>query len=49
AASALGMSRVAARRYLEHLADDGVAVREARYGTRGRPETQYRWNLRPPR
>lgn len=49
AANALGMSRVAARRYLEHLADDGVAVREARYGTRGRPETQYRWNLRPPR
>ena len=39
----LGMSRVAARRYLEHLADDGSAVREPRYGTGGRPETTYRW------
>ncbi|KHK98703.1 chemotaxis protein CheY [Microbacterium mangrovi] len=43
AASALGMSRVAARRYLEHLAESGRAVRAPRYGTPGRPETEYRW------
>lgn len=39
----LGMSRVAARRYLEHLADAGRAERAPRYGTPGRPETEYRW------
>jgi response regulator of citrate/malate metabolism len=43
AAGLLGMSRVAARRYLEHLAEDGRADRSARYGTPGRPETEYRW------
>jgi response regulator of citrate/malate metabolism len=43
AAEHLGMSRVAVRRYLEHLAAEGVVVRGARYGTRGRPETEYRW------
>ncbi len=43
AADALGMSRVAARRYLEHLADAGRVERSPRYGTRGRPETEYRW------
>jgi response regulator of citrate/malate metabolism len=43
AATALGMSRVAARRYLEHLADDGRVVRSPRYGSPGRPETEYRW------
>lgn len=43
AADALGMSRVAARRYLEHLADAGRVERSPRYGTRGRPETDYRW------
>lgn len=42
-AEALGMSRVAARRYLEHLADAGRAERAQRYGTPGRPETEYRW------
>ena len=42
-ASLLGMSRVAARRYLEHLADVGRVVRSPRYGTPGRPETEYRW------
>lgn len=40
----LGMSRVAARRYLEHLAAEGTLTRSARYGARGRPETEYRWN-----
>ncbi|WP_435744249.1 response regulator [Microbacterium sp. PMB16] len=44
AAERLGMSRVAVRRYLEHLTAEGVIVRSARYGTRGRPETEYRWN-----
>lgn len=43
AAERLGMSRVAVRRYLEHLAGTGVIVRTARYGARGRPETEYRW------
>lgn len=40
--TALGLSRVTARRYLEHLADAGVAERSPRYGTRGRPELEYR-------
>lgn len=43
AASQLGMSRVAARRYLEYLADAGRLTREPRYGAPGRPETEYRW------
>ncbi|MCZ4066986.1 response regulator [Microbacterium sp. H37-C3] len=43
AAEALGMSRVAARRYLEHLADAGRAERTQRYGAPGRPEAEYRW------
>lgn len=43
AAQALGMSRVAARRYLEHLADAGRAERAQRYGAPGRPEAEYRW------
>lgn len=36
AADMLGMSRVAARRYLEHLADAGRLVRAPRYGGRDR-------------
>lgn len=47
AAEQLGMSRVAVRRYLEHLVADGVITRGARYGTRGRPETEYSWNRSP--
>ncbi|WP_426324671.1 response regulator [Microbacterium sp. E-13] len=43
AAERLGMSRVAARRYLEHLATEGRVHRTARYGTRGRPESEYAW------
>ena len=43
-ADAAGVSRVTARRYLEHLADTGAATREPRYGTPGRPEHGYRWN-----
>ncbi|WP_226533430.1 response regulator [Microbacterium paraoxydans] len=46
AAEQLGMSRVAARRYLEHLVAEGVLTRAARYGTRGRPETEYHWKQR---
>jgi response regulator of citrate/malate metabolism len=38
-----GMSRVTARRYLEHLADQNSVVRTPRYGTRGRPEFEYSW------
>jgi response regulator of citrate/malate metabolism len=43
AAERLGMSRVAVRRYLEHLADAGRVGRAPRYGTPGRPETEYGW------
>ncbi|TAJ49370.1 MAG: response regulator [Herbiconiux sp.] len=38
----LGLSRVTARRYLEHLTDSGVAERAQRHGTPGRPELEYR-------
>ncbi|GAA4552884.1 response regulator [Amycolatopsis samaneae] len=41
AASAIGASRVTARRYLEYLADNGLASREPRYGQVGRPEVWY--------
>ena len=37
----LGVSRITARRYLEHLADTNVADRGLRYGQVGRPETRY--------
>lgn len=40
-AEELGLSRVTARRYLEFLADRGVATRSQRHGGRGRPETEY--------
>jgi response regulator of citrate/malate metabolism len=36
-----GVSRVTARRYLEHLADSGVLLRNQRYGGSGRPEIEY--------
>lgn len=42
----LGVSRITARRYLEHLADTNVAERTLRYGQVGRPETRY--GLRKP-
>jgi response regulator of citrate/malate metabolism len=42
-AEVLGASRVTARRYLEYLADAGLAVRQARYHSAGRPEVEYRW------
>ncbi len=42
-ASTLDLSRVTARRYLEYLADGRSVRRSSRYGTRGRPEFEYRW------
>ncbi|SHL29382.1 Response regulator of citrate/malate metabolism [Pseudonocardia thermophila] len=42
-AERLGASRVTARRYLEHLADIGVATRQSRYGSQGRPQVEYVW------
>ena len=41
-AGRLDLSRVTARRYLEHLADTGAVERANRYGTPGRPEVEYR-------
>ena len=42
AAEQLGLSRVTARRYLEHFVDAGVAEVRLRYGGTGRPERRYR-------
>ncbi|QAY64044.1 response regulator [Xylanimonas allomyrinae] len=39
----LGVSRVTARRYLEHLVDRGEASRTPRHGGQGRPELEYTW------
>jgi response regulator of citrate/malate metabolism len=47
AAQAAGVSRITARRYLEHLVDTGRAVRNPQYGQVGRPELCYRWTDRP--
>ena len=38
-----GLSRVTARRYLEHLVRQGLAVLSPRYGGMGRPEHGYSW------
>ncbi|WP_424187921.1 response regulator [Actinokineospora sp. G85] len=38
-----GMSRVTARRHLEHLVSGGSADRVPRYGAVGRPRVHYRW------
>jgi response regulator of citrate/malate metabolism len=38
-----GLSRVTARRYLEHLAVEGVVILSMRYGGTGRPEHLYAW------
>ncbi|MFH9982781.1 response regulator [Streptomyces sp. NPDC017179] len=43
AAGTVGISRITARRYLEHLVDAGRAVRSPLYGQVGRPELVYRW------
>jgi response regulator of citrate/malate metabolism len=38
-----GLSRVTARRYLEHLAIEGLVELSMRYGGTGRPEHLYAW------
>jgi response regulator of citrate/malate metabolism len=43
AGTAVGVSRVTARRYLEHLADERLVERTPRYGGSGRPEVEYAW------
>ena len=40
-AQAVGISRVSARRYLEHLCEVGEAAMRLRYGGAGRPERRY--------
>src|SRR4051794_33445953 len=40
-----GLSRVTARRYLEHLVQEKAVDLELRYGS-GRPEHRYRWSAR---
>jgi response regulator of citrate/malate metabolism len=42
-AAVLGLSRVSARRYLEHLVDSHKAEVALRYGGVGRPERRYAW------
>ena len=42
AAEAVGLSRVTARRYLEHFVESGAAEVRLRYGGTGRPERRYR-------
>lgn len=37
------LSRVSARRYLEHFVETGRAEVRLRYGGSGRPERRYRW------
>jgi response regulator of citrate/malate metabolism len=46
-AEAAGISRVAARRYLEYLTSQGLVDLRLRYGTPGRPEHRYQWSPRP--
>ncbi|MGW3468800.1 response regulator [Saccharopolyspora sp. NPDC000995] len=42
-ADAAGVSRVSARKYLEHFVTSGRAEVRLRYGGTGRPERRYRW------
>lgn len=42
-AELVGISRVSARRYLEHYVTIGRADVRLRYGATGRPERRYRW------
>ncbi|CAL9532964.1 Transcriptional regulatory protein CitT [Streptomyces sp. enrichment culture] len=42
-ARVVGISRITARRYLEHLVEAGRAGRSPLYGQVGRPELVYRW------
>ena len=43
AGTAIGVSRVTARRYLEYLTEIGAARRIPQYGGLGRPELLYRF------
>lgn len=43
AAERAGLSRVSARRYLEHLVETRQARLQLRYGAAGRPEHRYLW------
>ncbi|MEV1170636.1 response regulator [Nonomuraea sp. NPDC049784] len=43
-AAQVGISRVSARRYLEHLTAIGQVEVSLRYGGTGRPERRYRWH-----
>lgn len=45
-AEQLGTSRVSARRYLEYLADEDLALVNLKYGGVGRPERRYSWNTK---
>jgi len=42
-ATALGIARATAQRYLAALAQEGAATMSLRYGLTGRPEHQYEW------
>ncbi|MFI8351163.1 response regulator [Streptomyces sp. NPDC085596] len=42
-AESVGISRITARRYLEHLVTTARAARSPQYGQVGRPELMYRW------
>jgi response regulator of citrate/malate metabolism len=46
AAEQAGLSRVTARRYLDHLTQTRQVELELRYGGSGRPEHRYRWVAR---
>lgn len=46
-ASQVGVSRVSARRYLEHYASQGLMSVSLRYGSAGRPERRYALSRRP--
>jgi response regulator of citrate/malate metabolism len=45
AAADVGVNRITARRYLEHLVTAGRADRRPQYGQVGRPEFCYRWRF----
>ena len=42
-AERVGVARVSARRYLEHLTRTGQATLRPRYGSAGRPEHRHAW------
>jgi response regulator of citrate/malate metabolism len=43
-----GLSRVSARRYLEHFVEIGRAEVRLQYGAAGRPQRRYAWRETPP-